>query len=276
MNNAVRSRRPASAFSLASSHGSPNSPKRLQLTGKTVTASHPQRALIVAHGQPTDPVPAEAELARLAAAVSLHLSGWQVTSATLAGPDALARAVTGGHGFVYPMFMTGGWFTATHLPERLSKVGAAAWQILAPFGLDPQVQTLTLAIAKEATADHVAPQILLAAHGSFRSTAPSDVAYAMVDQLRKAGIHQAEAGFIDQSPRIAEIARNFGPNAVCVPFFAAKGGHVITDLPHALAEAGFTGRLLPPVGLDPRVPALIAAALQTAANHAAVSVAEIG
>lgn len=227
----------------------------------------PQRALIVAHGQPTDPAPAEADLARLAAAIAAHLPNWQVTSATLADPASLAGAVTGAQGLVYPMFMTGGWFTATHLPDRLAAVGGAAWHILAPFGLDSMVQALAVTIAKEATLGQSTPEVLLAAHGSFRSPAPAEVAYAMVQQLQQAGIDHAKAGFIDQSPRIVEVARGFGADAVCLPFFAANGGHVITDLPQALAEAGFAGRLLAPLGLDPRVPALIAAALRTAAGQ---------
>lgn len=233
-----------------------------------MTLPFTQRALIVAHGQPTDPAPAEADLARLAMAVAAYLPTWQITSATLADPAALPRAVTGPEGIVYPMFMSGGWFTATHLPDRLAKAGGAGWHVLPAFGLDPQVQALALAIANEACLGHAAPQLLLAAHGSFKSLAPSAVAYAVADQLRQAGFAHVEAGFIDQSPRIADVARSFGPDAVCLPFFAANGGHVITDLPEALAEAGFTGRLLPPLGLDPRVPALIAAALQTAASRA--------
>ena len=38
-------------------------------------------------------------------------------------------------------------------------------------------------------------------------------------------------------------------------------GHVTQDIPAALAEAGFAGRILPPLGLDPRLPALITAAV---------------
>jgi sirohydrochlorin ferrochelatase len=236
-----------------------------------VTQNPNSRALIVAHGQPSDPAPAEAELARLAAAVVAHLPGWQVTSATLADPDALPRAITGTNGVVYPMFMSGGWFTATHLPDRLAAAGAADWHILAPFGLDPRVQDLALSLAKDATSDDPDAEVLLAAHGSFRSSAPSAVAYAVVKLLLSAGIARAEAGFIDQSPRIADVARGFGPTAICLPFFAAKGGHVIDDLPTALAEAQFKGRLLAPLGLDPRVPALIAQALLSAHRHPAVA-----
>jgi sirohydrochlorin ferrochelatase len=228
----------------------------------------PRRAVIVSHGQPSDPAPAEADLAVLAQAVEACLPGWQVGSATLANPDAFVRAVKGGPGLIYPLFMSGGWFTATHLPDRLAAAGAADWQILAPFGLDPGVQSLTVALAKEACLGRLSPEVLLAAHGSFRSPAPSEVAYDMLRQLRAAGITKAEAGFIDQSPRIADIAKGFGSGAVCLPFFAAKGGHVVDDLPAALAAGNFSGRLLPPVGLDPRVPGLIAMALRAGGRHA--------
>jgi sirohydrochlorin ferrochelatase len=239
--------------------------------GPFLTKPFQPRALIVAHGQPSDPAPAEAELALLAAKVAALLPNWQFMSATLADPNSLARAVTGTHGLVYPMFMSGGWFTATHLPERLAAVGGKEWRILTPFGLDPRVQTLAVSIAQEATQGQTAPEVLLAAHGSFRSPAPADVAYSIVDQLVAAGILHAKAGFIDQYPRIADVAGGFGPHAVCLPFFAAKGGHVIDDLPEALAKANFSGRLLPPLGLNPRVPALIADALQTALYQSAVT-----
>ncbi len=46
-----------------------------------------------------------------------------------------------------------------------------------------------------------------------------------------------------------------------LPFFAAEGGHVSDDIPAALAKAAFRGRILPPLGLDARVPGIIAAAI---------------
>ena len=104
-------------------------------------------------------------------------------------------------------------------------------------------------------------EVLLAAHGSFRSSAPSEVAQAVAQRLKRAGFARAEAFFIDQEPRIA-TATGFGAGSVCLPFFAAEGGHVTDDLPQALAEASFGGQLLPPLGLDARVPSLIAAGLR--------------
>jgi sirohydrochlorin ferrochelatase len=224
-------------------------------------------ALIVTHGQPSDPEPPEAEIAALAERVAAHLPGWQVIGATLASAPALPRAVARAEGrpmVVYPLFMADGWFTRTHLPERLAAAGAGAVTLLAPFGLDPAVQDLTLDLARRAEATG-ATELLLAAHGSFRSPAPAAVAHAMAAKIAAGtGLARVETGFIDQSPRIAEVARGLGPDAVCLPFFAARGGHVIDDLPEALDEAGFTGPLLDPVGLDPRVPGLIAAALRAA------------
>ena len=228
----------------------------MEHSGKTRTA------LIVSHGQPSDPEPAEAALAELAARVASHLPGWEVVSATLAKAGALAAAVAGrAEGLVYPMFMAGGWFPMTELPRRMDEVGAVDWGYLPPFGLDPRVQELALTLAHEAAGPAHETEVLLAAHGSFRSSAPAQVANAMAARFKGAGFARAQAFFIDQEPRIA-TAVGFGAGAVCLPFFAAEGGHVTDDLPGALAEAGFIGRVLPPLGLDHRVPGLIAAALR--------------
>mgnify|MGYP005854373343 CR=1 FL=1 len=246
-----------------------------------------QTALLVAHGQPSDPEPAEAALSALAASVAAHLPGWRVVSATLAAEGRLSSALLrAGHegGLVYPMFMADGWFTRQHLPERLAKAcraalfhsgscdrtgcgdarGCGRWHCLPPFGLDPAVQNLALRVLHEAG---VPPggEVLLAAHGSGRSSAPSDVANAVAERLRQGLVlGRSEAAFIDQSPRLADVS-GFGAEAVCLPFFAAEGEHVTDDLPSALAQAGFEGRILPPLGRDGRVPGLIAEALRSAA-----------
>lgn len=228
----------------------------------------PQKAaLIVAHGQPSDPDPAEAEIAALAAKVQALMPDWQVRSATLAKPGALAErlAALGPQGLVYPLFMSGGWFTRTHLPARLAEAGGGGWRILPPFGEDPAVQALTVRLAREA-AGLLPPedvQMILAAHGSFRSPAPSEIAFRMVERIRAAtSFARVEAAFIDQTPQIAEVARSFTGGGLVLPFFAARGGHVVDDLPAALTDAGFDGTVLPPVGLDCRVPGLIAQALR--------------
>ena len=223
-----------------------------------------QTALIVSHGQPSDPEPAEAALADLAAKVAAELPGWRVLSATLAKPGALAAALAGqAPGLLYPMFMAGGWFPMVELPRRMVEAGGAGWTYLPPFGIDPGVQDLGVTMVVEAAAGRALAEmsVLLAAHGSFRSSAPSEVANGFALRLLSAGFARAEAYFIDQEPRIA-TARGFGAGSICLPFFAAEGGHVVEDLPAALAEAGFGGVVLPALGLDSRVPGLIASALR--------------
>lgn len=215
------------------------------------------QAVIVAHGQPSDPLPAATEIAALAEQVAHHLPDWQVRSATLAEPEALAQAVSGGRGVIYPLFMAEGWFTQVHLPKRLQAAGGQGWHILPPFGTDPAIAALAVDLARAA-----ARPILLAAHGSFRSNAPSEIAHDMAARIMADTGLPARAAFIDQAPQIAEVAATMR-DASCLPFFAARGGHVIDDLPAALDEAGFTGPRLDPLGLDPRVPAIIAAAIQT-------------
>lgn len=224
--------------------------------------------LIVAHGQPSDPAPAAAELRALAKAVALHLPERVVSSATLAEPEALAEGVKvlGPGGLVYPLFMAGGWFTRTHLPARLAAVGAEGWMVLEPLGCDPALHDLATEVVREALAEGgiaaAKAQLLLAAHGSFRSPAPSEIARKVAGHIAaRTGIGRVEVAFIDQEPKLAEAA-GFGGNALCLPFFAASGGHVTEDIPSALSQSGFGGKVLPAIGTDARVPALIAEAIR--------------
>lgn len=216
-------------------------------------------ALIVSHGQPSDPEPAEAALADLAASVARQLPGWQVGYATLAAHGALARAAAGRAGVVFPLFMAGGWFTRVLLPKRLAEAGGGIWQVLEPLGCDPAVGDLVLDLLR---VQGPVDSVLLAAHGSGKSAAPSAIAVKLAARIRtELGIARVDAAFIDQSPRIAQT-RGHGPGSVCVPFFAAEGGHVADDLPRDLTEAGFQGRVLPALGLHPDLPRAIARAIQ--------------
>jgi sirohydrochlorin ferrochelatase len=214
-----------------------------------------KHALIVAHGQPSDPRPAGAALEALAARVQALLPGWSVAAATLAEPGAMARALGGrAGGVVFPMFMAGGWFTRVQIPGRLAEAGAEGWDVLEPFGCDPAVHDLCVTLVREAGAD----EVILAAHGSFKSSVPSDIAAHVAGRIAAETGASVAVGFIDQEPQLASLT---GRSGVCLPVFAAAGGHVSDDIPAALATAGFAGRILPPVGLDARVPGIIAAAI---------------
>jgi sirohydrochlorin ferrochelatase len=154
------------------------------------------------------------------------------------------------------MFMAGGWFTRVHLPSQLAAVGAQGWQMLEPFGCLEAVQGLAVDLVAESGAS----EAIIAAHGSFKSPVPAAIAGRVAGMVAAQG-RRAACGFIDQEPRLADL-QGFGADAVCLPFFAAEGGHVVQDIPAALAEAGFQGRLLPALGLDARVPGIIAEAVR--------------
>lgn len=227
-------------------------------------------ALIVAHGQPSDPAPAEAEIAALAAQVAAHLPGWTVRSATLAAPGTLDRAVAGLDApLVFPFFMADGWFIRSALPDRLARAGARSPRLMTPFGLLPETLALAAAIATAAAAARgwAVPEttLILAAHGSGRSPYPREAADRAAQAIGETCAFAAiRCGFIEEAPEIAEVASGAGNHALCLPLFVARWGHVETDLPAALAKARFTGALLDPVGTAPEVPGIIARALSAA------------
>lgn len=215
--------------------------------------------LIVAHGQPSDPERAEVEVAALGALVAKHLPGRRVMTATLALKGRLGALVAEPGGLVFPLFMAGGWFTRAHLPAQIAAAGGQDWQVLEPLGCDPGLHDLAI----RQIAASGAKRAVLAAHGSGRSPAPSGLAHHLAARItRETGV-DTTAAFIDQTPRLQDLAP-MGPVATCLPFFALAGEHVTEDLPQALALSGFKGRILPAIGLDPNVPALIAQAITRA------------
>lgn len=220
--------------------------------------------MILAHGQPSDPLPAATEVEALASAVGLHLPGWRVRAATLAEPGALERLAGEEPGLVFPLFMAAGWFTSVAVPARLEAAGVTGWRQMAPMGLIREVQDLAVRVATESGA----PEVLVAAHGSGRSRAPAEVAQAVAARIAEAGVAQrVECGFIEEPPYLCNVT-GWSAHAVCLPFFAMAGGHVQNDLPEALAEAGFAGQILPALGLHPDIPGLIARAALRAAGVA--------
>ena len=227
--------------------------------------SEPLDALLVAHGQPSDPAPAEAALAALAEQVQALRPDRRVGSATLAAPGALEAALRrmAPGAAVYPVFMADGFFVREALPRRLGDHPA---RILPPLGLDPGLPALAAAhLAAECAGRGWQPagvSLLIAAHGSGRGPRAAAAARGFGDQLfvlwpGKPPVY----GFVEEPPFLAEAARGLPERTLCLPFFAAEGGHYLQDVPQALEAAGFSGVLLPPLGRHPQVPALIARAL---------------
>lgn len=226
------------------------------------------KALIVAHGQPGDPEPQQRAVQILASAVARHVPQAQVAGATLAMPGALEMADD--DTLVYPMFMARGWFTGQELPRRLKLAGAAGAHVLPPFGSDPGLPALCRNLIADAAGQQDWPlaqtHLLIAAHGSGRSRAPARVAQDMALHLAP-DLAAATCGFIEENPFIADAARDLPASTICLPLFATQADHVTDDLPAALARAGFRGITLPPVGLAPQIPAMIARAIKAALSE---------
>ncbi|WP_050602741.1 CbiX/SirB N-terminal domain-containing protein [Ruegeria sp. 6PALISEP08] len=209
-------------------------------------------AIIVAHGQPSDPDPAEAALAAFAAKVEALTDSVTVHSATLAKPGALEVKLDSfpENAVIYPLFMAKGWFVTSALPKR---VGDHAAQILDPLGIDPDLPTLTaLALRAKLLEEHwdaSATDLVIAAHGSGRSRNPSVVANEFATQLaKKIAFQSIRVGFVEEPPSISEAARDASEQAICLPFFACAGGHALEDVPEELERAQFKGIVMPVVG----------------------------
>lgn len=227
-----------------------------------------RNAIIVSHGQPSEPAAAEAELARFAADVARHLPGWRITGATLAAEQALEAALAGAGSrpLIYPLFMTGGWFASEALRARLE--GSQA-QILPPFGIEPELPALAAgavcAVMQARGWQAPDTRLLLAAHGSGRSENSARDTRRFADALRAlVPFGELRIGFIEEPPYLADMAFDLGAQSICLPFFAARRGHVLDDLPEALEPAQFAGVELAPIGLAPGVHALVARVLRQA------------
>ena len=211
-------------------------------------------AAIVAHGQPGDPGPLQAQIAALAGEVQALLPGWRVHGATLADPASLAplRGVR----LVYPLFMAEGWFTRSELPRRLREAGAEGFAVLRPLGLDPALVPVGQRLAQDAAGDPAATALVVAGHGSGKSRGSAEATRAFAAALT--GFRSVEVAFLEEPPFLGDV-RPQG-RALCLPFFATAASHTTQDIP-----AAWPGPIAPAVGLAPEVPALIAAALRAAA-----------
>lgn len=222
--------------------------------------------IIIALGQPSDPQPHVAALRDIAESVAGLLPGWNVRGAALEAPDSVKAAADGlDRPLVYPLFLANGFFMTQVLPRKLAGLVPGA-EILPPFGADPRLPALVSNVVAQALREHrfaaAETSLLLAAHGSEAFPASRLSTGQLVREVAaRAGLRKAVAGFLQERPFIAESARDLG-QAICLPVFALRANHVAVDIPRALQKACFTGPTLAPLGMQPEVPAFIAAALR--------------
>jgi len=227
-------------------------------------------ALIVSHGQPSAPGAGEAEIATLAAAVAAHLPDARIEGVTLAAEgriEALSAERPGA--LIYPMFMADGWFTQVQLPKRLAD---GAGPQLVSFGLDCTLPMLAATWLRQVCTDRTLEpsdtDLVIAGHGSGKSRRVSEATRAFADRVATDfGPRSVRCGFVEEDPSLTDALSGLGSNAICLPFFAARRGHVLDDLPEAVTASGFEGIVLDPIGLHPDVPKMIADALLWRAGY---------
>ncbi len=220
----------------------------------------------MSHGQPSQPDRAEESLAKLASKVAAQLPDWQIASATMAAKGRLELALEQmPKAHLFPLFMADGWFTGTALPQRLIRQTT----VLAPLGLDPRLPEMAAEILCDEIAQRgwkmEATDVLVAGHGGLNSRNPAKATQRFAADLRAIlPLQSIRAGFVEEPPKLDDVAASMGRQSLCLPFFAAKGLHVRRDIPEMLELGGFQGDLLEPVGLAAEIPALIARALRDA------------
>jgi sirohydrochlorin ferrochelatase len=225
--------------------------------------------VLIAHGSPSDPAPAEAALQALAGVVAEALPGWVVRSATLAAPGSVKLAFDGlsASATVFPVFMSDGWILRHILPKLLAEAGREATEVRTPLGQLPGFRDhcarMVLDVVAEADMPMDQTTVVLAAHGSARGPLPAAWANGLAQDLaRLTGIGTVTAAFLEQEPALeTTLARVAGP-AICLPVFATNCSHAIGDVPEAARASGFAGRVLPAAGTVPGVVSLIAQALR--------------
>jgi sirohydrochlorin ferrochelatase len=226
-------------------------------------------AVIVAHGQPSQPETGEAHLRALVQKVREFIPEWTLRSATLAAPGSLENALQASRPqpLVFPVFMVDGWFTQKALAGRLR--GTDARQ-LSPLGIHPELPKLAARLLR-GTAEQTGWaqsgfDVLLAAHGSATGPAAANCTLRFAKHLsRWLPARRIRTGFLEQAPYLADVAADCGLRTLALPLFAGAGGHPKRDVPEALDQAGFQGLRLKPVGDAHFIPELIAHALRSAA-----------
>lgn len=227
--------------------------------------------VLVAHGerQVSDPNRA---LANHAAALATHddfcFVGYGVLNGEPPFEAALEEAVKSGakNLFVYPFFMSDGYFVSTVLPERIATAETGiAPTILTQLGLDGDlVKVMTdnaLLVAKGAGFAPDKTRLLVAGHGSKTEQASAEATYRVADALTAADEFMGvSCAFIEEPPFIGDqLAREKSP-VVVSGFFAGNGMHSSSDVPAAIEASGATAVYAGPIGAEPVIQDLIIAA----------------
>lgn len=176
-------------------------------------------------------------------------------------------------------------FAPKHTPEKVRSILAKTFAKMSAYGrkqaldldlpapLKDLVQTLASPRARQRASTGRRVAAILASHGDRAGEAPNANLIAQAEAVRELlGLECVAAGVLKGEPSIEaalhHVATAGAEEVLVYPLFMADGYFVRTVLPARLDAAGFKGtiRILPPLGHDSRMPALVLeSAIATAA-----------
>lgn len=213
------------------------------------------------------------ELARtlrvLRPGVSFECAFWKGTPSF----ERSARRLRGQHPVVVPIMTSDGYYARRRLPEEWAKGDPSlSWTITAPIGTQQAFRRVLAAKVGRAVEDMNRrvgdtvifggtlpnPVVLIVGHGTTRVRSSGDAARRARDELALAfpGT-QILAAFLDESPRLVDVAASLSDRpVVAVPFLLGGGPHVLVDLAAALTAprtASGIGRVTAPLTILPPI-----------------------
>jgi sirohydrochlorin ferrochelatase len=171
--------------------------------------------------------------------------------------------------WVYPLFMSAGYYVATAIPRDLGldadgrDGGGRPITILRPLGLNPRLPAMIADLAgSAASAAALEPRaltLLLVAHGSSKDGASREAALAVAAAVERLGpFVRVETAFLDEAPFLDDALASLPGPAVAVGLFAGEGMHGGEDLPQAVDRCGRDDLVLAePLGRSAALVALI-------------------
>lgn len=243
--------------------------------GTIIAAQKSVAAVLVSHGDRggTDPnatLRAQAEAVR--SLTSLNLVTFGVLKGTPSVEEALEAAEQSGATdiLVCPLFMADGYFAGRVLPHRLAEANVSTHiRTLPPMGLDPGIADLMLADATDAAikAGFTPSEttLLIVGHGSKFGPASANATKAVAESAAKAAQFAAVmTAYLEEEPFLEETLAGLTTPTVVAGFFFGEGMHAAEDVPEAIARSHARAVYSGAIGTSPRVPHLIAGALERA------------
>lgn len=229
--------------------------------------------LLVAHGERGGRLN-NARLVEIADQVRALLSNGPlgpvaVEAGVLKGDPSLQTAWTalsGTQKWLYPFFMSDGYFCTNILPRKVQDaIGDKALDLtpLAPFGVSHQLaghirQAISRELVDLGRAGEKAP-VLIAAHGASIDRQSCRRANELAQALSRTGLFgPVSCAFLDEAPHLEDVVGQLDPNTLILPLFNGLGSHSIDDMAELAAMSPDGVHFVAPVGAQSWVAQVVA------------------